>query len=57
MLVLTRKVNQQIVIGDVVVTITWIGATKVRVGIEAPSDVAIIRRELQDGKEGRSAAA
>ena len=48
MLVLTRKANQQIQIGDnVVVTILQIKGNTVRVGIEAPRDVRVIRGELR----------
>lgn len=48
MLVLTRKANQQIQIGDnVVVTILQIKGNTVRVGIEAPRDVRVIRGELK----------
>lgn len=48
MLVLTRKANQQIQIGDnVVVTILQIKGNTVRVGIEAPREVRVIRGELR----------
>lgn len=47
MLVLSRKRGERILIGDdVVVTIARIGPNNVRVGIEAPRDVKIIREEL-----------
>lgn len=46
MLVLSRKVNQRIFIGDnVSVTIVAVDRGKVRVGIEAPPEVAIYRQE------------
>lgn len=48
MLVLSRKEGEQIVIGDkIVVTITQIRGDKVRVGIEAPSEVTVLRKELE----------
>ena len=48
MLVLTRKVGQRIRIGDdVVITLVRIQGDKVRVGIEAPRDVAIHREEVR----------
>lgn len=47
MLVMTRKVGERIVIGEnVTVTVVLIGGGVVRVGIEAPPEYAIVRREL-----------
>lgn len=47
MLVLSRKRDEQIVIGnDVVVTVVEIRGDKVRLGIEAPSDVSVHRQEV-----------
>ncbi len=44
MLVLSRKVGQQILIGDrIAVTVVRIGPKAVRIGIEAPDDTSIIR--------------
>ncbi len=49
MLVITRKVDQSIVIdGKVEITITGIGTDGVRLGINAPRDVQIHRREVFD---------
>jgi carbon storage regulator len=49
MLVLTRKVNQQIQIGDnVVITILHVRGQSVRVGIEAPRQVRVVRSEIAD---------
>ncbi|MEX2317238.1 MAG: carbon storage regulator [Pirellulales bacterium] len=48
MLVLSRKESQRIRLGDqVVITIVKISGDKVRVGIEAPSDVLVLRDELE----------
>lgn len=48
MLVLSRKESQRIRLGDsIVVTIVKIGGDKVRVGIEAPDDVLVLRDELE----------
>lgn len=48
MLVLSRRESQRIRVGDsVVVTIVKIGGDKVRVGIEAPADVLVLRDELE----------
>ncbi len=47
MLVLSRKQQQQIKIGDqITVTIVKVKGNTVRVGIEAPRDVRVIRAEL-----------
>lgn len=47
MLVLTRKVGERIHIGEgIVVTVVRIQNDKVRVGIEAPAQVAIHREEV-----------
>jgi carbon storage regulator len=47
MLVLSRKIGEQILIGDsVVVTVVRINPQEVRIGIEAPSEVEIVRTEL-----------
>ena len=49
MLVLTRKVNQAIVIGnDVRVVVVAIEGDQVRLGIEAPRDVAVDRSEVRE---------
>ncbi|QDU58116.1 carbon storage regulator [Aeoliella mucimassa] len=48
MLVLSRKESQRIRLGDsIVVTIVKIGGDKVRVGIEAPDNVLVLRDELE----------
>jgi carbon storage regulator len=47
MLVLTRKVGERIHIGEgIVVTVVRIQSDKVRIGIEAPAQVAIHREEV-----------
>jgi carbon storage regulator len=47
MLVLSRKVNERIVIDDnIIVTIVKLGKECVRVGIEAPDQVKIFRQEI-----------
>jgi carbon storage regulator len=48
MLVLSRKKNESIVIGDnIVVKVVEIHGNRVRLGIEAPADVAVHRGEVQ----------
>jgi carbon storage regulator len=47
MLVLTRKSNQSIMIGDdVEVSVLSIMGEKVRIGIQAPRDVPVFRKEV-----------
>jgi carbon storage regulator len=47
MLVLTRKLQEKIHIGDnVTITIVRIQGNTVRVGIEAPQDVRVVRGEI-----------
>jgi carbon storage regulator len=47
MLVLTRKSNQSIMIGDdVEVSVLAIMGEKVRIGIQAPRDIPVFRREV-----------
>jgi carbon storage regulator len=47
MLVLSRKVNEKIMIGDdVVVTVVKIDRNQVRIGISAPGHVPVYREEI-----------
>jgi carbon storage regulator len=47
MLVLTRKSNQSIMIGDdIEVSVLSIMGEKVRVGIQAPRDIPVFRKEV-----------
>jgi carbon storage regulator len=47
MLVLTRKTNQSIMIGDdVEVTVLAVSRDKIRLGITAPRDVPVFRKEV-----------
>ncbi len=51
MLVLTRKQSQMIQIGDnIVVKVIQTGKGSVKIGIDAPSDVRIIRGEILTGE-------
>ena len=48
MLVLSRKESQRIKLGDsIVVTVVRLSGDTVRLGIEAPSDVLVLREELE----------
>jgi carbon storage regulator len=47
MLVLTRKTNQSIMIGDdIEVSVLSVVGEKVRIGIQAPPDVPVFRTEI-----------
>ena len=49
MLVLTRKVNQSIVIGDdIEVVVLEVRGEQIRLGIKAPRDVVVHRKEIYD---------
>ena len=49
MLVLSRKAGERILIGDdVAITVVRIGPNSVRIGIEAPKSMNIVREELCD---------
>lgn len=49
MLVLSRKSGERILIGDdVAITVVRIGPNSVRIGIEAPKSMNIVREELCD---------
>lgn len=48
MLVLSRRENERIRLGDsIVVTVVRLSGDKVRLGIEAPPDVVVLREELE----------
>ena len=47
MLILTRRTNERINIGDVVeVTVLSIKGNQVRIGVEAPPNIAVHREEI-----------
>lgn len=52
MLVLSRKESERIRLGDsIVLTIIRVSGDKVRVGIEAPADMLVLREELEPHEE------
>ncbi len=52
MLVLTRKLMEKLYIGDnVCVTVVRLEGGQVRLGIEAPRAVSVVRAELVEGRE------
>jgi carbon storage regulator len=49
MLVLTRKTNQSIMIGDEIeVSVLAVSRDKIRLGISAPKDVPVFRKEVYE---------
>ncbi len=51
MLVLSRRENERIRVGDsIVVTVLRVAGDKVRLGINAPRDVLVLRDELEPHK-------
>lgn len=56
MLVLSRKKNESIIINDhIVVTVVEIRGDKVRLGIDAPKDVSVHRREVYEAIQSQQA--
>lgn len=55
MLVLSRKKNEKIIIGDdIIITVVLVKGDQVRIGIEAPKEISVHREEvykaIQEGK-------
>jgi carbon storage regulator len=49
MLVITRKKDEEFLIGkDVVVKVTYLDSGRVKLGITAPKEVRVVRKELDD---------
>jgi carbon storage regulator len=58
MLVLSRKVNEKIRLGkDIEITIVAISGDQVRIGIQAPKDLRILRSEILEEIEKQNLAA
>jgi carbon storage regulator len=58
MLVLSRQRDESIIIGDnIVVTIVDVRGDKVRLGIEAPREVSVHRREVYEAIQRENQAA
>lgn len=58
MLVLSRKKNESIVINnDITIVVVEIRGDKVRLGVEAPKEVPVHRREVYDAIQRNDAAA
>ena len=49
MLILTRRVGESLIIGDdVTITVLGVKGNQVRIGVDAPRDVAVHREEIHD---------
>ena len=58
MLVLTRKTNQSIMIGDdIEVSVLAVSRDKIRIGITAPRDVPVFRKEVYLSIKGEQMSA
>jgi carbon storage regulator len=56
MLVLTRKLMEKLYIGDTIcVTVVRLEGGQVRLGIEAPREIAVVRAELREQRRGAAA--
>ncbi len=58
MLVLTRRVDESIVIrDDIVVTVLSVEGDRVKLGVQAPREVLVLRQELLQAVEAQNRAA
>lgn len=58
MLVLVRKCDESIVIGgDIVVTVLGVDGDRIKLGINAPREISILRQELCEEVIGQNRAA
>ena len=56
MLVLSRKAGEKILIGDeIAVTVVRVAQGVVRIGVEAPQNLPIVREEIQGQRQLESA--
>jgi len=58
MLILTRKIGQSLIIGDgIEVKVVSIDGENIKIGISAPKDVSVVRKELLEVKDENKKAA
>lgn len=57
MLVITRKAGEGLVISDdIKITVTDVGKDRVKIGIDAPKEIRVVREELYDTEKQNVAA-
>lgn len=57
MLILNRKINESIIIGDhIEIRILEIVDGKIKIGIDAPKDINILRKEVYDSVKAENEA-
>jgi len=58
MLILTRKIGQSLIIGDdIEVKVVGIDGENIKIGISAPKNVSVVRKELLEVKDENKKAA
>ncbi len=58
MLILTRKIGQSLIIGDdIEVKVVSIDGENIKIGISAPKNVSVVRKELLEVKDENKKAA
>jgi carbon storage regulator len=58
MLILTRRVGESLMIGDdVTITVLGVKGNQVRIGVDAPKEVAVHREEILNRIEAASGSA
>jgi carbon storage regulator len=55
MLILTRRIGETVIIGEnIKVTVLRVQGSQVRVGIDAPKDVTVLREEICGQEQGNA---